>query len=140
MPKHKYASGEELRMYAESICRKYDLFGRAMFQSNAERMSWAEDKQEWKVQISQTPKGMDSTSINVSADFVFLASGLLDNAKLPDATGAAEFGGDMFHTARWHYSVTGGCPGDPSMTKLRSKKVGVIGTGEEKVPYRSDAS
>lgn len=130
MPKRKYASGEELRLYAESICRKYDLFQRAMFQSKTESMSFDDDKQEWKVRISQTPKGLHSTSINISADFVILASGLLDRAKIPLATGAEEFKGDMFHTARWHYDITGGSSDDPKMGKLKDKRVGIIGTGE----------
>ncbi|KAF2170131.1 hypothetical protein M409DRAFT_51889 [Zasmidium cellare ATCC 36951] len=129
MPKHKYAGGEELREYAESICRKYNLFDRAMFQSSAKKMSWDDDKQEWKIVISQTPKGLQPKVIDVSADFVILASGVLDNAKLPDAAGIEEFQGDMFHTARWHYNVTGGGPTDPRMTRLRDKKVGIIGTG-----------
>lgn len=132
MPKHKYASGEELREYAERICSKYDLAERAMFQSKASKMSWDDVEGEWKIEISQNPKGLESTNINISADFVILASGVLDNAKLPDAIGLEEFQGDMFHTARWHYDVTGGRPGDPSMTSLRDKKVGIIGTGQYK--------
>lgn len=130
MPKHKYAGGEELREYAESICRKYSLFDRAMFQSKATRMSWDEDEQVWKAQIFQIPKGLQSKTINVSADFVILAGGVLHNAQVPDATGIDQFGGAMFHTARWHYDATGGSPADPRMTKLRDKKVGVIGTGK----------
>ncbi|KAK4504033.1 hypothetical protein PRZ48_004948 [Zasmidium cellare] len=129
MPKHKYAGGEELREYAESICRRYNLFGRAMFQSKAMRMSWDEDGQVWKAQILQAPKGLQSKTINVSADFVILAGGVLHNAQVPDATGIHQFEGDMFHTARWQYDVTGGSPADPRMTRLRDKKVGVIGTG-----------
>lgn len=129
MPKHKYASGEELREYAERICGKYGLFDRAMFQSKASNMVWDDVKQEWKIEIRQNPKGLISTKINVSADFVILASGVLDNAKLPDAMGIEDFQGDMFHTARWHYDVTGGRAGDPDMTRLRDKKVGIIGTG-----------
>ena len=129
MPKHKYAGGEELREYAESICRKYDLFGRAMFQSKVKKMSWDDAKQEWKVEITQSPKGLASQVINISADFVILAGGVLDNAKVPDAAGLDDFQGDMFHTARWHYDVTGGSPSDPRMISLRDKRVGIIGTG-----------
>lgn len=129
MPKQKYASGEELREYAESICSKYHLFERAMFQSNAHNMSWDDIEGAWKVEIAQNPKGLSPSKINVSADFVILASGVLANAKLPDAMGSEDFQGDMFHTARWRYDVTSGRPGDPNMTSLRDKKVGIIGTG-----------
>lgn len=138
MPKHKYAGGEELREYAERICSKYSLFERAMFQSKATKMSWDEVRQEWKIEITQNPKGLESSKISVSADFVILASGILDNAKLPDATGIEDFQGDMFHTARWQYDVTGGGPGNPEMTSLRDKRVGIIGTGRWRDPDRVD--
>ncbi|KAK9233824.1 hypothetical protein V1525DRAFT_415198 [Lipomyces kononenkoae] len=35
----------------------------------------------------------------------------------------------MFHTSRWDYSVTGGSPTDPSLEKLKDKRVAIIGTG-----------
>lgn len=131
MPSHKYASGEELRVYAENICTKYGLFERAMFQSTVKRLAWDEARQVWSVEVLQKPKGSASDRIEVSADFIYLANGLLDNAKLPDTSGSEEFSGDMFHTARWHYEVTGGSPEDPRMTNLHDKRVGIVGTGEE---------
>lgn len=35
----------------------------------------------------------------------------------------------MFHTARWDYGYTGGTPKDPSLTGLKGKRVGIVGTG-----------
>lgn len=44
-----------------------------------------------------------------------------------------DFKGDMFHTARWDYNVTGGSELDSSLHKLHDKKVGIIGTGSTAV-------
>lgn len=129
MPKHKYAQGEELRSYAESICRKYGLQSTAMFQSSVDRLTWNESSKHWDVGIAQKPKGGTPCSINISADYVILANGLLNNAKVPKTEGSEKFRGSMFHSARWQYEVTGGTSAVPDMTKLQDKKVGIIGTG-----------
>ncbi|KAI5358191.1 Putative FAD/NAD(P)-binding domain, FAD/NAD(P)-binding domain superfamily [Septoria linicola] len=129
MPKHKYASGEELRLYAENICEKYELHKSAMFQSTVQSTGWDEDQKRWKLHILQEPKGGSKSNIDISADFVILANGLLNNAKVPNTEGSDQFKGEMFHTARWNYDVTGGSSADPAMTKLEDKKVAIIGTG-----------
>lgn len=56
MPRRKYASGEELRAYANSICTKYRLHERGMFQSSVRSLEWSSGKSEWIVQIEQIPK------------------------------------------------------------------------------------
>ena len=132
-PRRKYSSGEEIRVYAESICSKYDLHRRAMFQSRGERMAWNEGTQAWDVEILQSPKGLPSRHTKVSADFVYIATGVLDTAKLPDVKGFDQFEGEAFHTARWRYDITGGGSAEgenePKMDQLLNKRVGIIGTG-----------
>lgn len=56
MPKRKYASGEELRTYANSICTKYHLHERAMFQSSVKALEWSSERSEWNATIEQNPK------------------------------------------------------------------------------------
>ncbi|KXT05795.1 hypothetical protein AC578_1005 [Pseudocercospora eumusae] len=129
MPKHKYASGDELREYAERICEKYGLTKTAMFQSSVKRMHWDAGRRTWKLQLEQKPKGGSACLIDMTADFVYLANGILANAKVPDLPGTDEFRGSMFHTARWNYEITGGSSAVPDMTKLQDKRVGIIGTG-----------
>ncbi|KAK5111189.1 hypothetical protein LTR85_012238 [Meristemomyces frigidus] len=129
MPKRKYSSGEELREYLESICRRYKLHDRAMFQSAGRTISWNASKNEWAVSIAEKPKGGNESEITVRADFVIFASGLLNNAKLPDMEGIDIFGGHMFHTARWEYHYTGGTQEKPELTGLEGKRVAFIGTG-----------
>ena len=49
--------------------------------------------------------------------------------KLPGLDGIDEFEGHSFHTSRWDYEYTGGDPSGALMSKLRDKKVGIIGAG-----------
>ncbi|KAK4541879.1 hypothetical protein LTR36_007243 [Oleoguttula mirabilis] len=128
MPTHKYASGEELREYLEKICRKYGLHARAMFQSAGKTISWDASRKEWTVSIVEKPKGGSESEITVHADFVIFATGLLNNAKVPDV-GLDVFQGHVFHTARWDYKYTGGSQERPELTGLEGKKVAFIGTG-----------
>jgi cation diffusion facilitator CzcD-associated flavoprotein CzcO len=129
MPKRKYAGGEELRTYIESICRKYDLYKRAMFQSVVKRMVWNEETNEWSFDIALKPKGGEVSSFKLRSDYVFIATGVLHNSKLPDLPGVDTFKGDVFHTSRWRYDITGGTSADPQLTALKGKKVGIVGTG-----------
>lgn len=52
------------------------------------------------------------------ARVLVMGVGALCEPKLPEIEGIEEFGGELFHTARWDHSVT-----------LADKKVAVIGTG-----------
>ena len=75
MPKRRYASGVEIREYVESICFKYGLHERAMFQSSGKAIDWEENTNEWIVKVSKKPRGgMESQQV-VKADFVVFASG-----------------------------------------------------------------
>lgn len=129
MPKHKYASGEELRAYAERICHKYGLYSTAMFQSSVDRAYWNQETNRWNLELTQRPKGCPESKLNISTDFLILASGILSNVKVPNTAGSETFRGHMFHTARWNYDVTGGSSALPAMTKLKDKRVAIIGTG-----------
>ena len=75
IPKRRYSSGVEICEYAESICSKYGLHERAMFQSAAKSMIWNEDKNEWIVKIIKKPKGGEESEHALHANFVTLAPG-----------------------------------------------------------------
>ncbi len=63
---------------------------------------------------------------------VYLLTGrqiMLNIPKLPGIPGISEFKGEMFHTARWDYSYTGGTCENPVLDKLADKRVAIIGTG-----------
>lgn len=129
MPGHKYAFGEELRGYGEKVAQKYDLHRRAMFQSKVTNMAWNSSRQQWTAKIEQRPKAGPAKDIEIHVNFTILATGLFPNPKLPDVKGIESFEGEMLHTARWNYGITGGSSASPEMTKLRSKRVAIIGTG-----------
>ncbi|KAK2756398.1 hypothetical protein FQN54_005290 [Arachnomyces sp. PD_36] len=132
MPKHKYAGGNELRNHANAIAEKWGLYPAAMFKTLVKGMKWDEEKKSWEVDAMQLRDGTDdpnNVSGTVSADFVILATGLLNMPKMPDVPGIEKFQGHSFHTSRWDYEYTGGSPEDPSLTNLKDKKVGIVGTG-----------
>jgi cation diffusion facilitator CzcD-associated flavoprotein CzcO len=89
MPKRRYASGQEIRHYIESLCSKYELHGRAMFQSAVQSVVWNESTNVWDVTIAKRPKGGEEAEHRVHANFVGLVPGerckkihLLANADL----------------------------------------------------------
>ena len=74
-PKRRYASGCEIREYAESVCEKYKLHERGMFQSSVKSLTWSDSRNEWIAKIVKKPKDGDESEHIVNANFVTLASG-----------------------------------------------------------------
>lgn len=131
IPKQRYASGEELRGYAELIAEKYDLCDKASFATEVRGMSWDDDDKRWRVQLRRRWSAEEgyTEDLCVTAQFVISTSGLLHFPQLPQLEGLGDFGGRSFHTSRWDYAYTGGSPEVPDLTKLKDKRVGIIGTG-----------
>jgi cation diffusion facilitator CzcD-associated flavoprotein CzcO len=75
MPTRRYASGHELRTYVNSICTKYGLHERGMFQSSGKSVEWDSSNNEWRVKIVKAPKGSQSSEHFIRADFVLFATG-----------------------------------------------------------------
>jgi cation diffusion facilitator CzcD-associated flavoprotein CzcO len=121
MPSKKFTDGHEIREYAQSICRKYDLYENALFHTMVESLRWDEEIKRWRI---NTRQGDD-----IRARFVIMANGLLNIPKLPGIPGIHDFKGDMFHTARWDYDYTGGDEKNPVLDKLADKRVALVGTG-----------
>lgn len=130
MPKERYSSGEEIRQYVNGIAKRYKLFDITYFGTSVKSMRWNEDSREWQLSVTQADwKDAAGTKLDIRADFVCHASGILHRPKLPAIPGLEDFEGPQFHTARWDYNTTGGEPGDPRMDKLADKRVAVVGTG-----------
>jgi cation diffusion facilitator CzcD-associated flavoprotein CzcO len=127
MPKHRYSSGQEIREYLGMICDRYNLRSRAVFQSAVDDLKW--EKDHWTAKITEKPKGGEQAKVTLQANYVMFSSGPLGAPQLPGITGFDDFGGDIFHTGRWNYSITGGSQEGPSMTGLEDKRVAFIGTG-----------
>ena len=121
VPSEKYARGHELLEYFKRLGRHLGLDERAYFKTKARRMAWDDSGARW---IVTTDRG-DA----IRARFICLCSGNLAQPKLPGVAGIDEFKGKMFLTSRWDYEYTGGSPDKPELTKLKDKRVAIIGTG-----------
>ncbi|KIW80359.1 hypothetical protein Z517_06974 [Fonsecaea pedrosoi CBS 271.37] len=128
MPKHRYSYGTELKEQADRIAQKYGLTG--FFRAYVESATWDDQRKRWAIKVEENRgPGQDKVHLTVYAQFVISATGFLNHPKVPNVPGLENFEGEMFHTARWNYRVTGGSPEDPSLTRLKGKRVGIIGTG-----------
>ncbi|KAK1622222.1 cyclohexanone monooxygenase [Colletotrichum phormii] len=131
IPKHRYSYGNELRAHANRMAETWDLTDKAVFRSQIKSNEWDENSKRWIVVIEQV-RGPNKSPITmtVRSQFVVLANGVLNHPKA--AKNLEAFEGDMFHTARWNYNVTGGNTEDlenVQLTGLEGKRVGIIGTG-----------
>lgn len=133
VPKHRYSQGEEILEYVNLVAEKYGLTDCAVFQTQAEKIVWDNDAKEWSVHLIQRRKGHAPETLQIRSKFVTVAAGVLNWPKLPNIPGILDYQGDMFHSARWAYDVTGGSPKDPSLSKLKDKRVAIIGTGASAV-------
>ncbi len=120
IPSAKYAKGAEILAHALAIGRHYDLYDRALFQTEVKEMRWDEDRSLWQVSTSRGDR--------ITARFVISVIGQLHQPKLPGVPGIEQFNGHSFHTSRWDYGYTGGDQRG-NLTGLADKRVGIIGTG-----------
>lgn len=133
VPKHKYSYGDEIRGQSERIADKWGLQGQ--FCTKVDKQVWDEHRRQWVVEMSRTlPRGDEvsqAEKLTVYADFVVAAGGVLSIPKVPKLSGWSEFRANrhIFHTSRWDYAYTGGSQEKPDMTKLKGKRVAIIGTG-----------
>ncbi|KAL4811692.1 hypothetical protein BDW67DRAFT_189430 [Aspergillus spinulosporus] len=124
----KYASGAEIRAYAERIARRWGLVERAMFWTVVQELQWDEGKHVWKVSALKAHGNMcdHKTTIRLMADFAIIAPGVSASPRIPAFPATQEFNGRLFHTVTWDYSFTGGTPDSSALTGLRDKKVAII--------------
>jgi cation diffusion facilitator CzcD-associated flavoprotein CzcO len=120
MPTERYASATEIFEYSKLMARTFDLYPRALFQTDVTGAEWDADAMRWQVTTSRGDQ--------LSTRFLVLAGGILHKAKLPGIPGIEDFEGKAFHTSRWDYGYTGGSPTE-TMDALADKRVGIIGTG-----------
>ncbi|KAK5121567.1 hypothetical protein LTR85_004739 [Meristemomyces frigidus] len=144
MPKHKYSFGPELRAHAERIADHYGLREKAAFRMEVKSMDWLDAEKLWSVEMNQNRgPSEDVARVTVRAQFVISATGVLNYPTIPKLEGLDLYTGHAFHTSRWDYDYTGGSPDEASLSKLATKRVGIIGTGAtaaQCVPHLANCS
>lgn len=118
IPTEKYARAKELLKHSRLIGEKYDLYSRALFQTEVKSMQWNESNGRWTTHTARGDK--------IRSRFIIPAAGPLHRPKLPGLTGIQCFEGHAFHSSRWDFDYTGGNPAG-GLTKLQDKRVGIIG-------------
>lgn len=105
-----YATGAEMKRYAEHVTDKYNLRRYMRFNTTVAGARWDEDAQVWLVDLADGQ--------TLSARFLILSTGYLCQPKTPDIPGIDTFEGRVIHAADWDagYSMAG-------------RRAGVIGTG-----------
>lgn len=120
LPKEKYSKAPEILAHSQAIGRHFDLYRNACFQTEVTEMRWDDTDGRWVISTNRGDR--------MRARFVIMANGPLHRPKLPGIPGVDSFTGHTFHTSRWDYDYTGGSS-EGGLTKLRDKRVGIIGTG-----------
>jgi cyclohexanone monooxygenase len=134
VPTEKYVRAPEILAHSRAIGRHFDLYRRALFQTEVQELRWDEAASRWIVSTNRGDK--------LRARFVAMANGPLNRPKLPGIPGIESFEGHAFHTSRWDYDYTGG-DSDGGLERLRDKRVGIIGTGAtavQCVPHLGEAA
>jgi cation diffusion facilitator CzcD-associated flavoprotein CzcO len=130
MPSKRFADGSEIQGYCRQIGETYGFYDKALFHTRVTSLRWDEEEARWLIETNRGDV--------IRARHVIMAGGLMNMPKLPGIPGIHDFQGKMFHSARWDYDYTGGSYGDPRLTRLRDKRVAIIGTGAtsiQAVPY-----
>ncbi|MBV9421128.1 MAG: NAD(P)/FAD-dependent oxidoreductase [Alphaproteobacteria bacterium] len=120
IPKEKYSYVSEIFEHSQRIGREYGLYDIAVFQTRVTSVDWDENAKRWIVSTNHGDK--------MKARFIVMALGTATRPKLPGIPGIEDFEGHTFHTSRWDYNYTGGDTRG-ELTKLRDKRVAIIGTG-----------
>ena len=120
IPKQKYSNAPEILEHSRAIARFFDLYTNACLQTEVTELRWNETDRRWLIHTNRGDI--------MRARFVVMANGPLHRPKLPGIKGIETFKGHTFHTSRWDYDYTGG-DSTGGLSKLKGKRVGIIGTG-----------
>ncbi|KAK5988493.1 FAD-binding monooxygenase ausC [Cladobotryum mycophilum] len=134
MPKHRFSYGNEIRDYANLITEKWGVAGQGVFRTTVHSLEWDEAPRRWLVRMTQDRGPKESpVEFTAKAQFLIMANGIFSHPKAPKIPGIEDFAGDMVHTSRWDYDLTGGSQAEPELSKLKGRKVAIIGTGATSV-------
>jgi cation diffusion facilitator CzcD-associated flavoprotein CzcO len=104
----------EIQAYIRRVAERAGVLDRFRFRTAVEAAVWDDDAQHWRVTLSGGEV--------VTATVLVSGSGGLSEPRMPDIDGIEDFGGEIFHSARWNHDVD-----------LAGKRVAVIGTGASSI-------
>jgi cyclohexanone monooxygenase len=108
-----FSDGWEIQQYLRDVAARYRVLGKFVFDCELLAAAWDSAARKWVVETSQGP---------FAAKILVSATGSLCEPALPDIEGIDDFGGDVFHSARWNLDID-----------LTGKRVALIGTGASAV-------
>lgn len=108
-------SNTEIKEYVDNVVDTYNLRRAMTFGTEVVRSVWREDANRWILYLRELETGRQYTH---ECQILFAATGQLVEPRPCDIPGASDFGGSIFHSARWDHSVD-----------LEGKNVVVIGNG-----------
>ena len=120
IPTQKYSQAPEILEHSRAIARHFDLYRNACLQTEVTELRWDEAQLRWVICTNRGDQ--------MRARYVVMANGPLHRPKLPGIKGIETFKGHTFHTSRWDYEYTGG-DSNGGLSKLKGKRIGIIGTG-----------
>ncbi|GAB2638956.1 NAD(P)/FAD-dependent oxidoreductase [Gordonia jinhuaensis] len=104
-----FSQQPEIHQYINDVAETYDIRSRTRFGVEVRDARWDDTSQRWTI---------DTDAGEYTAKYLVGAVGPLCEPNLPDIKGINEFGGEIFHSARWNHDYD-----------LTGKRVAVIGTG-----------
>jgi cation diffusion facilitator CzcD-associated flavoprotein CzcO len=109
---HVFSPGPEIWAYLEDVARRHGVDERIRYGTEVKRLEYSGNR--WRVETSDGEVD--------EADVVIAATGVLHHPRYPDIEGLDDFGGRLFHSARWDHDVA-----------LDGARVGIVGTGSSAV-------
>jgi cation diffusion facilitator CzcD-associated flavoprotein CzcO len=110
---HTYSAQPEILAYLRHTADRLGVRGHVRLGHEVRGARWDPAQCRWLLDTARGP---------FSADVLISANGVLAEPAVPDLPGLADFGGQVFHSARWD----GGA-------ELAGQRVGVVGTGASAV-------
>jgi cation diffusion facilitator CzcD-associated flavoprotein CzcO len=105
----------EIEAYLRRVAREEGIVPHLRLGTEVESATWDEEAPRWRIQTSAG---------ELTARALIAGAGPLQEPKLPDVRGLADFEGTIFHSARWDHDHD-----------LTGERVAVIGTGASAIQF-----
>lgn len=109
---HLFSPGGEIQDYFRDIADRYGLRERIRFGTEIRHARF--DGGRW---VLRTDTGSHARR-EFTVDFLISATGVLHHPRMPSLPGLDDFGGNVFHSARWDHGVD-----------VRGRRVAIVGNG-----------